>query len=363
VVTEAKAPAPSSNASVTVQAAPLAKGAITVQAAPTAAVPPLPPPPLPVDESAAAPTARWGALVPPAPPAPPAATLQMGVLSDPASEPGAIPQVVAKGRSSGEQLTPLEHVLDISQPLLLDSALEQDIELGEEDLQVVGSDRYPLERTVTLTADPDETGDGVPLTESGYAPSEEGPTDSATEALCRRARDREDKGRMLALRALRRRLEHRLAQAFVESLRQEASDERDDRAAITALECLAELRDEVAIPTFIDRLSSPNAAVRIAAGQALVMLTARDFADAAAWDEWWNANALRTRAEWLLDALADRDTPTRVLAYEELRHLSGETFGYAPDLPRRKREAARRRWATWWETQRLQAAGSDHRGS
>jgi len=236
-------------------------------------------------------------------------------------------------------------VLDHSQPLLVDSVQEQAIELGEEDLQVV-----PL----TL-GEPDDLGDGVPLAEGRYAPADEGPTDSATEALCRRALDRGDKGRILALRALRRRLDHRLAQAFLDDLRLAAAGKSDDRAALLALECLAELRDEIAIPTFIERLASPTAEVRIAAGQALVMLTARDFADPDSWRDWWRDNAPRTRAEWLLDALSDRDVATRVLSFEELRHLSGETFGYSPDLPKRKREAARKRWATWWETQRALA--------
>ena len=66
------------------------------------------------------------------------------------------------------------------------------------------------------------------------------------------------------------------------------------------------------------------------------------------WAGWWEANAGRPRAAWLLDALGGKDLATRVVAFEELRMLSESTFGYAPELPRRKREAARRRWAAWW---------------
>jgi len=286
-----------------------------------------------------------GIAAPPPTGAPPMRTPPVDPLIKATPNPAPVPPPVGRGRSPGAEPTPLEVVLDFSQPLLVDSTLEQAIELGEEDLQVVDPDRIPFT----------DAGDGVPLAESSSAPSDENPADSATESLCRRARNRDDKGRVLALRALRRRLDRPLALAFVATLREEAANQDDDLSAVAALECLAELRDEVAIPIFIDRLASSTSQVRLAAGQALVMLTARDFADAATWEAWWNNNAPRPRAEWLLEALGDDDAATRGLAFEELRHLSGETFGYAPELPKRKREAARKRWATWWETRRARA--------
>jgi len=115
------------------------------------------------------------------------------------------------------------------------------------------------------------------------------------------------------------------------------------------------MRDEASIPVFIARLAG-DATVARAARRALLKLTAMDFEYDDQWTAWWQENAGRSRAAWLLDALAGKDLATRVVAFEELRTLSESTFGYAPELPKRKREAARRRWAAWWQGKALPAA-------
>ena len=47
----------------------------------------------------------------------------------------------------------------------------------------------------------------------------------------------------------------------------------------------------------------------------------------------------------------------REAAEQELRALTGEYFGYAFDLPRAAREAARARWQSWWTERRTKPSG------
>jgi hypothetical protein len=238
--------------------------------------------------------------------------------------------------------TPLGHVMDLSGGLLPGATvdLEMEVEGASDDPMGDGSVSVPT-RVDVLASFP--LSDGVP--EAAELTPAEVMANSAAVALCRRARDADDKGRTLALRVLRRRMNHPVAQQFVQELRYTAT--LDAPEALAAIESLAEMRDEGAIPIFISRLAGSS--VGRAARRALIAITALDFEDAAAWKTWWQRNARRTRAAWLLDALGQKDIATRLLAFEELRHLSDETFGYSPELPRRKREAARRRWVAWWE--------------
>jgi hypothetical protein len=245
-------------------------------------------------------------------------------------------------------LTPLERVMDLAPPLgsLPTTSIDRDVELGSELDRVAFGDSAGV--PVGL--------DSLPLIadESGPVERSAGPTaaellaDTATEALCRRVRDRTDRGRVLALGALRRRLEHPRALTLLAELREAAAGD-EPRAAQDAIETLADLRDEGAIPIFIHRLrDDAPGELTGAARRALVALTGRDFADAEQWGTWWLENAWSPRTAWLLAALGEGDEATRRHAFEELRPLSPSTFGYAPDLPPPEREAARLRWVDWW---------------
>ena len=245
-----------------------------------------------------------------------------------------------------EPPTPLAQVIDQSAPLLDESMVEMEMEVGDpDDLTGAGSVRIATQMEL-LASYPAVSSDGVPQVEPQDMTQAELIAYSAAVALCRRARDPADKGRPLALRVLRQRMGHPVAQAFVAELRREAAT--DTPGAAQALDGLGEMRDELSIPIFIARLTGEAAAARAARG-ALLKLTALHFEFDDQWAAWWEANAGRPRAAWLLDALGGKDLATRVVAFEELRMLSEETFGYAPELPRRKREAARRRWAAWWQ--------------
>jgi len=255
----------------------------------------------------------------------------------------------AAGDGPPEPATPLGQVIDQSAPLLDESMLETEMEVGDPD-DLTGQRSVRIATQVKVLASyPAALSDGIPLVEPQDMSAAELIAYSAAVALCRRARDPADKGRSLALRVLRQRMGHPVAQAFVAELRA-AAKLPDSEQAAAAIDSLAEMRDQSSVPVFIARLRG-DAVTAGAARRALLKLTAQDFEYDDQWAGWWKANAARPRAAWLLEALGGKDLATRVVAFEELRMLSGGTFGYAPELPKRKREAARRRWAAWWQAQ------------
>jgi hypothetical protein len=80
-----------------------------------------------------------------------------------------------------------------------------------------------------------------------------------------------------------------------------------------------------------------------------VVLTKQDFGvSARKWRKWWDDNRRRHRIEWLIDALNVKEAELRQSAFDELRRLTGEYFGYHHDLGKKEREAAVRRWHHWW---------------
>jgi hypothetical protein len=175
-------------------------------------------------------------------------------------------------------------------------------------------------------------------------------SDLATEAMCRRARDIADKGRPLALRALRSRVNQTAVQALLGELRQ-AAEQAVPRDAAVAAEALAELRDPLVIPILVDRLAHAPEPLARALERALVALSIQRFGRSRRrWSAWWRRNAARPRGEWLVEGLGHKDPALRQAAFEELRTLAGDSFGYAPDQPKREREQAQRRYRVWWNT-------------
>ncbi len=126
---------------------------------------------------------------------------------------------------------------------------------------------------------------------------------------------------------------------------------RHDRLQHMIIETIADLREARAIPALATLLAAGSADVQRSAHWALVVLARTDYGDnAAAWDEWWRANASRHRVEWLIDALMHEQQDIRRSAGDELKSLTKEYFGYYDDLPPRERERAQTRYREWWES-------------
>ncbi|MFT3696144.1 MAG: HEAT repeat domain-containing protein [Kofleriaceae bacterium] len=83
--------------------------------------------------------------------------------------------------------------------------------------------------------------------------------------------------------------------------------------------------------------------------KALVSLTAQDFGPSEKkWRKWYEGARKRHRIEWLIEGLSHKDDPIREASIQDLRRLTGEYFGYHHDLPRKDRDVAAERWASWW---------------
>lgn len=53
-----------------------------------------------------------------------------------------------------------------------------------------------------------------------------------------------------------------------------------------------------------------------------------------------------------IEGLLDDNEYVRDLAHKALKRISGEDFGYQPNASPRRREAAQRKWAEWWESEK-----------
>ena len=123
----------------------------------------------------------------------------------------------------------------------------------------------------------------------------------------------------------------------------------DDPTRVTAAaNAAAELTDRDALVDLIAAMSRGDRFAE-ASRRALVSLTNQDFGtNDGRWHKWWEDHRRRHRIEWMIDGLAHRDGELRAQAIAELRRLTGESFGYEPELPKRDRDIAHRRWLTWW---------------
>jgi HEAT repeat protein len=129
-------------------------------------------------------------------------------------------------------------------------------------------------------------------------------------------------------------------------------------AAANALAVLADLRS---IPHLLEVLEGDRETA-VPARRALRRLTSQDFAwSIRKWRSWWDSNRTRNRIEWLLDSLAHRDEELRRQAVDDLRTLTGESFDFNHDAPRREREDGRVRWLQWWEREGSARFSSDRR--
>jgi hypothetical protein len=95
-----------------------------------------------------------------------------------------------------------------------------------------------------------------------------------------------------------------------------------------------------------------------AAHAELVAITMQDFGPKPKrWAAWWKQHEDDDRIDWLFEGLSHKTGEIREAAEQELRALTGEYFGYAFDLPRGAREAARARWQSWWTDRRTKPSG------
>jgi hypothetical protein len=114
--------------------------------------------------------------------------------------------------------------------------------------------------------------------------------------------------------------------------------------------------DKGDVPGLIERLEEGDDVE--AAHDTLVAITKQDFGPKPKrWAAWWKQHEDDDRIDWLFEGLSHKTAEIREAAEQELRALTGEYFGYAFDLPRGAREAARARWQSWWTERRTKPSG------
>ncbi len=114
--------------------------------------------------------------------------------------------------------------------------------------------------------------------------------------------------------------------------------------------------DKGDVPGLIERLEEGRDVE--AARAALVAITKQDLGPKSKrWASWWKQHEDDDRIDWLFEGLSHKTAEIRAAAEQELRALTGEYFGYAFDLPRAAREAARARWQAWWTERQRKPPG------
>jgi hypothetical protein len=169
---------------------------------------------------------------------------------------------------------------------------------------------------------------------------------SAVYALVERVFDQDYGVRAMAIEALSGYPIQDLGHAMVRARRAVHSEEAE--VVLAATNAIVELGDVEAITELISVVEKPGR-TGDHARKALVSLTAQDFGPSERkWRKWWEIARTKHRVEWLIDGLAHKEDAIREQAISDLRRLTGEYFGYHHDLPRKERDAAAFRWATWW---------------
>jgi hypothetical protein len=118
------------------------------------------------------------------------------------------------------------------------------------------------------------------------------------------------------------------------------------------LDALGEMRDPLVVPVLLNTMGDPDEEVAMTARKALLLVTRQDFGrDAKKWVAWWQANAVRHRIEWLIDALTHDVPAQRRAAGQELKAITEQYFGYYDDLPKKDREKAQQKYRDWWRAE------------
>ena len=104
-----------------------------------------------------------------------------------------------------------------------------------------------------------------------------------------------------------------------------------------------------AVPELLGLLTDLSLGLQEPALRALQEITRADLGmDAWKWQKWVERNKARPRVEWLLEGLLSDHRHIRSGAFQELRRLTHQNYGYMVDAPPAERRSAYDRWSRWW---------------
>ena len=178
----------------------------------------------------------------------------------------------------------------------------------------------------------------------------------AIELLRPRLGDQEPRIRELAAEALLPFVAHPRFEAVLAHLRERLHApvlEARRRAAVL----LGTFRDVGAVPDLIAMLDEKGGELAHELRTALRPITLQDFGTRGkAWQRWWAKAKRKSRMDWLIDGLSSDDRDLRAQALVELEQLTGDSFGYKPDDPKKQRDRAVEVFQHWWKEERVRLA-------
>jgi len=131
-----------------------------------------------------------------------------------------------------------------------------------------------------------------------------------------------------------------IVRRFLPSIVWSRHDATSQRGLLTVLEVLEEIREPLAVPTFIAVLNDDSEDLAVAARRALLVVARQDFArDTRRWTQWWERQFVaRLASSGLIDALVHESQSIRRAAGEDSKRSRKSIFGYYDDLPKRDRD-------------------------
>ncbi|MAT23671.1 MAG: hypothetical protein CMN29_01685 [Sandaracinus sp.] len=174
----------------------------------------------------------------------------------------------------------------------------------------------------------------------GGAPLDAAGVGLLVEALGARLFDRDQGVRDAALHALMNALESEAIAALGERLRSYVGDRSvSPSTRLAALRALGVLRHVPVVDDAIAMLDDPSPEMQDAARRVLRVICGADRGPSRRrWASWWKKHTKRSRGEWLVEGLLDRDEKVRSIAHRELVRLTGEDLAFDPVASKRERK-------------------------
>jgi hypothetical protein len=108
-------------------------------------------------------------------------------------------------------------------------------------------------------------------------------------------------------------------------------------------------RDVTALPVLVDILDRKERTMLDVVQDALAEITKQRLGTSGRkWRQWMEKNQSTSRVLWLIEGLSAKDSHLRKSASDELEAVTGRSFGFDPDGPKRRREDIKQRWLRWW---------------
>lgn len=118
---------------------------------------------------------------------------------------------------------------------------------------------------------------------------------------------------------------------------------------VRTIRILSKIQDAAAVPELIDLLENSEPGMQSIVHAALIEITKQTLPPQhKKWLKWWDKTGSQTdRIDWLIEGLEQSEPQMVHASWIELRELTGQDFGFAPDAPKKQRHDAIKSWKRW----------------